>query len=213
MKSNFPASLAAVRKSEGGNDDDPADHGGRTSRGIIQREYDAWRRLKGLPTRDVWTATEAEINEIYHDEYWNPNCDLLPVGADFLLFNMNVNAGPSRGAKILQLALGVAADGRIGPITREAALKADPLKLIESYSNVSRDFYIGLHQPRFTKGWLNRVAEVRKTALIMVKNAPSIVPAMPSAPEIILPSPGQVRPDIAPTFLGRVANLFKPRGN
>src|SRR5216110_2211633 len=98
---NWPKSYAAVRKSEGGNDDDPADHGGRTSRGIIQREYDAWRRLKSLPVRDVWKASEAEIEAIYHEEYWNPYCDLLPVGADYLLFNMNVNAGPSRGAKIL----------------------------------------------------------------------------------------------------------------
>lgn len=168
--SNWPKSYAAVRKSEGGNDDDPADHGGRTSRGIIQREYDAWRRLKHLPTRDVWTASEDEIQAIYHEEYWNPHCDMLPVGADYLLFNMNVNAGPSRGAKILQKALGVTADGRIGPITREAAAKADPKQLIERYSAASRAFYLALHQPRFTRGWLNRVAEVHKTAMGMVSH-------------------------------------------
>lgn len=167
--SNFKASLAAVLKSEGGNDDDPADHGGRTSRGIIQREYDAWRREQHLPVRDVWKADQSEIETIYHDEYWAPHCDLLPVGADYLLFNMNVNAGPSRGAKILQQALGVNPDGRIGAITREAIKKADPAKLIESYSDKSRSFYLGLHQPRFTKGWLNRVAFVRTTALQMIK--------------------------------------------
>jgi len=166
---NFKASLAAVLKSEGGNDDDPADHGGRTSRGIIQREYDSWRREKGLATRDVWKADQSEIEAIYHDEYWNPNCDLLPVGADYLLFNMNVNAGPARGAKILQQALGVNADGRIGPVTREAIRKADPTMLIQRYSDVSRAFYLGIHQPRFTKGWLNRVEFVKATALAMVK--------------------------------------------
>src|SRR5947209_327305 len=132
-KENWKASYAALRVSEGGNDDDPADHGGRTSRGIIQREYDAWRREHGVSTRDVWTATEVEIEAIYHDEYWAPYCDLLPIGADYLLFNMAVNAGPSRGAKILQQALGVVADGRIGPVTREAARKADPRMLIERY--------------------------------------------------------------------------------
>lgn len=167
--SNWKASLAAVLKAEGGNDDDPADHGGRTSRGIIQREYDAWRREHNLPTRDVWTASDEEIETIYHDEYWNPYCDLLPVGADYLLFNMAVNAGPSRGAKILQQALGVTADGRIGPLTREAIRKAEPWQLIERYSAASRAFYLGLHQPRFTRGWLNRVEFVRRTALAMVK--------------------------------------------
>lgn len=168
MNTNFPASLAAVLKSEGGNDDDPADHGGRTSRGITQREYDAWRREKHLPILDVWKAPQAEIETIYHDEYWNPNCDLLPVGADYLLFNMNVNAGPSRGAKILQQALGVNPDGRIGPITRQAIRDANPVSLIKKYSERSRAFYLALHQPRFTRGWLNRVEFVQKTALNMV---------------------------------------------
>ena len=167
--SNWPASLAAVLKSEGGNDDDPADHGGRTSRGITQREYDAWRRLKGLPTLDVWLAPQADIEAIYHDEYWAPYCDLLPVGADYLLFNMNVNAGPNRGAIILQRALGVTADGRIGSITKEAALKADPIALINAYSNESRAFYLSLRQPKFIKGWLNRVEFVKQTALAMEK--------------------------------------------
>lgn len=166
--SNWAASLAALLKSEGGNDDDPADHGGRTSRGITQREYDAWRKERKQTVRDVWTAANDEIATIYHDEYWNPYCDLLPVGADYLLFNMAVNAGPSRGAKILQQALGINPDGRIGPMTREAIRSADQRKLIEDYSAKSRAFYLGLHQPKFTKGWLNRVEFVRKTALQMI---------------------------------------------
>lgn len=168
VASNWKPSLAAVLKAEGGNDDDPADHGGRTSRGITQREYNAWRALRREPVLDVWKAPQSDIETIYHDEYWNPYCDLLPIGADFLLFNMNVNAGPSRGAKILQKALGVNPDGRIGSITKLAIEKADPKTLIEAYSDASRTFYLGLHQPKFTKGWLNRVAFVRSTALGMI---------------------------------------------
>ena len=67
MESNFKPSLAAVLKSEGGNDDDPQDHGGRTSRGVIQREYDAWRKEKGLFALDVWKAPDSDIAMIYHD--------------------------------------------------------------------------------------------------------------------------------------------------
>lgn len=167
-QSNFDKSLALVLKSEGGNDDDPNDHGGRTSRGITQREYDAWRRSKGETTRDVWTADQSEISQIYHDEYWNPYCDSFPIGLDYLYFDMAVNAGPSRAAKLLQSALGVAVDGRIGPITREAVSKADPAKLIADYSNAKRGFYQSLHQPRFLKGWLNRTASVQKDATDML---------------------------------------------
>lgn len=40
------------------------------------------------------------------------------------------------------------------------------------------------------------------------------LPIIPKPPEIKLPPPGEVRTDgLAPTFLGRVANLFKPKGN
>lgn len=168
VASNWKPSLEAVLKSEGGNDDDPADHGGRTSRGVIQREYDAWRRLHGQAPMDVWQAPQADIEAIYHDEYWMPHCDLLPAGPDYLLFNMAVNAGPYRGAVILQRALGVNADGRIGAITREAIRSANAHDLIERYSAASRAFYLSLHQPKFTKGWLNRVEFVRKTALGMI---------------------------------------------
>jgi len=166
--SNWEPSLNAVLKSEGGNDDDPSDHGGRTSRGITQREYDAWRRENKQPTQDVWSASNADIESIYHDEYWDPWCDLMPIGADYLYFDMAVNAGPYRAAVLLQRALGVADDGRIGPITRQAIAKADAAELIESYSIVKRKFYLSLHQPKFTKGWLNRVNFTRMTALTMI---------------------------------------------
>lgn len=168
MKDNFSASLKAVLKDEGGNDDDPADHGGRTSRGITQREYDAWRHLKAQPTRDVWTATDTEVSTIYHDEYWMPFCDDFPIGADYLYFDMAVNAGPHRAAIMLQRAVGVADDGRIGPITRLAVSKADPKKLIADYTNAKRAFYVSLHQPKYTKGWLNRCYNVRLIASAMI---------------------------------------------
>lgn len=166
--SNFQASLAAVLKSEGGNDDDPSDHGGRTSRGITQREYDAWCVEKGHPKGDVWQAPQAYIDAIYHDEYWNPYCDGFPTGLDYLYFDMAVNAGPNRAAILLQRALGVNDDGRIGPITRAAIAKTDPKQLISAYSEVKAAFYRSLHQPKYTKGWLNRTAEVARAASYMV---------------------------------------------
>lgn len=168
VASNFDASLKLVLKSEGGNDDDPADHGGRTSRGITQREYDAWCAEHDRPAGDVWHAPQADINAIYHDEYWNPHCDSLPPGVDYLFFDMAVNAGPARAAKLLQQAVGVTADGRIGPVTRQAVARADGTKLIADYSAAKAAFYRNLHQPRFLKGWLNRTASVRASALAMV---------------------------------------------
>lgn len=168
MEANFPASLKAVLADEGGNDDDPADHGGRTSRGITQREYDAWKHLKGQAPTDVWKATDAEVSAIYHDEYWLPYCGAFPIGVDYLYFDMAVNAGPGRAARLLQRAVGVADDGRIGPVTRLAVSKADARRLVVNYTATKRAFYLGLHQPKFTKGWLNRCDHVQKIALGML---------------------------------------------
>lgn len=168
VASSFNQALKYVLQSEGGNDDDPADHGGRTSRGITQREYDAWRREKGLPTMDVWSAPQSDIVAIYHDEYWEPLCDTLPMGLDYIVFNTSVLAGPDRAKRLLQQALGVTADGRIGPITREAIKNADAASTINKFSDASRAFYRALHQPKFTQGWLNRVAFVQKNATAMI---------------------------------------------
>ncbi len=168
MKENFPAALNLVLKSEGGNDDDPADHGGRTSRGVTQREYDAWRAENGQPKIDVWTAPQSDIEAVYHEEYWEPYCDDFPKGLDYLYFDMAVNAGPYRAATLLQRALHVAEDGRIGPITRGAVKKVNPRELVEKFSDIKRIWYKALNQPRFTKGWLNRTTEVEANALKMI---------------------------------------------
>lgn len=166
--SNFAASLALVLKSEGGNDDDPSDHGGRTSRGITQREYSAWCEENFKADGDVWKAPQNFIEQIYRSEYWNPYCDDFPAGVDYIYFDLAVNAGPYRAATLLQRALKVREDGRIGPITRAAVRNANALMLINDFSDVKRIWYKALNQPKFTKGWLNRTAEVESNALHMV---------------------------------------------
>lgn len=169
MKESFNQALAFVLRSEGGNDDDPADHGGRTSRGITQREYTAWLTENNRPNGDVWKASAGEVSAIYYEEYWQPLCNTLPVGIDYLYFDMAVNAGPVRATILLQRSLGVTADGRIGPVTRQTITRANSQSLIAMYTAVKQDFYRSLHQPRFLKGWLNRCREVMVNANSMLK--------------------------------------------
>lgn len=173
MKINFEPSLKFVLEDEGGNDDDPVDRGGRTSRGITQREYNAWCRLHNSPAGDVWKASQATIEAIYQQQYWLPYCDSLPIGIDYVFFDMNVNHGTSRATKLLQQALGVDVDGHFGVITMGAALDAAPKSLIEKITEARKTFYkaIEAHNPsqrRFDKGWMNRAAAVRTRALAMV---------------------------------------------
>lgn len=168
VASNFNRSLAAVLQSEGGNVDDPDDHGGRTSRGITQREYDAWRSEHKLPPLDVWKAPQSDIIAVYREEYWEPYADLMPVGLDYMYFNTAVLAGPYRAAVLLQRALGVNDDGRIGPVTRQALRNANGRLLVMKFKQVSDAYYRSLHQPKWLKGWLNRNVFMQNTALKMI---------------------------------------------
>jgi len=80
-----------------------------------------------------------------------------------------VNAGPGRSAKILQTAVGVPADGGIGPVTLAAVKAQDPVELIQKFSDAKEDFYRSLNTfETFGKGWLNRVAAVKIKASSML---------------------------------------------
>lgn len=168
MIESFPRSLANVLVDEGGNDDDAHDPGGRTSRGIIQREYTAYRRGKGEPSKDVWDATDEEVADIYKAQYWEPWCDKFPAGVDYLYFDMAVNMGPAEAAKLLQRGLGVADDGHIGIVTLEAVKDASPIRLVSDVSDRRRAFYRSLRTFKYYgKGWFSRVARVEGISLKM----------------------------------------------
>jgi lysozyme family protein len=173
VKTNFETALKFVLQDEGGNDDDPADRGGRTSRGITQREYDAWCRMHKSPSGDVWHASQATVEAIYQQQYWLPYGDGMPIGLDYMYFDMCVLFGPTRATKLLQESLGVADDGHFGVITMDAVMHANPKVLIEGVTAKREAFYraIEAHDPsqrRFDKGWMNRAKAVRTRALAMM---------------------------------------------
>lgn len=165
----FPHALRLVLVDEGGLDDDPHDHGGRTAHGIIQREYDGFRARHGLPPQDVWRITPAEYTEIYHDRYWMPWCDRLPAGLDYAFFDACVNAGPAQATRTLQRALKLRVDGFMGDVTlgrvHALAEEGDLDALIHEFCAARRAFYRALAQfPRYGRGWLARVDHVERAA-------------------------------------------------
>lgn len=204
MKSNFNIALKYVLKDEGGNDDDPRDHGGRTSRGITQRNYDAYRRLKAKPLADVWDASDKEVKDIYLEQYWNPYCDQLPSGLDYLFFDISVNAGRSQAVRQFQKALEVKVDGMMGQVTLESIINNDnPKKLIRTVSEVRRNFYRHLAQfPIYGKGWLNRVDHAEVGALAL-SDKDSV--DKPSAPSPKASDDAPAKPSIPPEGSGTIA--------
>lgn len=172
---DFKKCLAVVLKWEGGNDDDKDDPGGRTSRGIIQREYDKFRDSRGQPHGDVWKANNAEIAAIYYANYWQRvRGDELDDGVALTLFDCAVNNGVGQCAKWAQRALGPrysgAVDGDFGPATF-AGLKAiaDNDAFIADVLERRDEFYRYLAGKRvaskkFLRGWLNRNSDIRAIA-------------------------------------------------
>lgn len=174
---SFSDCLPFILKEEGGNDDDPHDPGGRTSRGIIQTEYDAWRKAHGEPTQDVWKASDAEVSAVYEQQYWEPWCPKLPPGVDLVFFDMAVNSGPHRATVMLQQALGVNPDGHIGLITLGAVQSMNPIKLVTNFSERRVAFYRGLNTFKyFGKGWLARTSRIEAAALKMAVEKSNGIP-------------------------------------
>ena len=166
MRSNFDAALAAVLQHEGGFVNHPQDPGGATNRGITQATYDLWRVDHQLPKASVKTITPAEVMAIYKKRYWDAvQGDKLPSGLDYCLFDFAVNSGASRAARYLQEAIGVTADGKIGPNTLDAIEAVPTQALIQAVCNMRLAFL--KRQPTFAtfgKGWSKRVQDVRVKA-------------------------------------------------
>ncbi len=178
--SSYDEALARLLVHEGGNDDDPRDPGGRTSRGILQREWDKWRQTRpGLPT-DVWEAPQDQVVAIYRQKYWDVlRCDDLPPGVDYAVFDYGVNSGIGRSAKVLQGIVGVDQDGEIGPLTLAAVANFSVKDLVGRICDERLSFLQGLKTwPTFGRGWARRVAEVRAAALDMAAHAPTLPPSL-----------------------------------
>lgn len=165
MIRNWQRAYKVIKVYEGGNVDHPKDPGGRTSRGVTQRVYDAYRVKNGKQKQDVYKASSAEVSEIYHDQYWKvAKCDELPSGVDLVVFDISVNSGPKRAYKILQAALrkrgntNCPVDGVPGMVTVQAVVDdSDNDLLIAEMGRRRLAFYMALDGWKvFGKGWRAR---------------------------------------------------------
>ena len=155
--------LAFTLREEGGQVDDPADHGGATNRGVTQSTYDGSRRGLGFVLRDVREISARETEDIYQTLYWGPaHCDELEPRLGICHFDWAVNHGVVGAIQTLQRALAVSPDGIFGPGTRRAAASAEPMITITRYLAVRRAWYRDRvkdepDQTRFLAGWLGRM--------------------------------------------------------
>lgn len=152
-------------KFEGGNDDDPVDPGGRTSQGVIQREFSGWLRKNGKPNRDVFTMTPQERDAIYWENYGAKiRFDELPPGVDIVIGDGAINSGVAQSVKWVQRALGLTADGILGSVTLQRIIDyPDHDRLIAAIIEKREAFLRALKTFwHFGKGWISRITQLKK---------------------------------------------------
>jgi lysozyme family protein len=163
-RANFESCLAHVLRFEGGYVNHPRDPGGETNFGISKRAY---------PNENIRGMTRERAGYLYRRDYWNKvRGDDLPDGLDLVAFDGAVNSGVSRGARWLQEALRVTADGQVGPVTIAAAHQAFAGVVIDTACNRRLAFLRGLSTwGTFGTGWGRRVESVREAAKAMAEAA------------------------------------------
>lgn len=167
----FQKCLDKVLEYEGGWTNDKDDPGGATNRGIIQVEYDKYRRENGLSKQSVLYITLAEVRAIYTQNYWAPaRCQYLATPLDFCMFDTAVNFGLGRANQFLAKALGVYDESRPMAWTKEMSNvvhSADAKEVCKKICD-QRDAYRLMRvnqnpkQKKFLKGWRNRDNSTRK---------------------------------------------------
>lgn len=175
MKENLRRSLEQILRHEGGYVDHPRDPGGATNMGITFATLQAWRGKK-ITKADVQALPMSEARDIYAANYAAPiRFDDLPSGLDHVTLDASVNSGIGRGPKWTQAALGVAADGKVGPKTIAAARGCNVPATIERACALRMGFLRGLKiWSTFGRGWSRRVADVEGFAMILAGEAASL---------------------------------------
>ena len=170
MRENFDKSLQLLLKHEGGFVNHERDPGGMTNLGVTKSVYEEWLGYE-VDKQDMMKLTPEDVAPIYLNNYWiKANCDELPSGLDYVVFDWAVNSGVSRSSKGIQKCCGAEPDGVIGPKTLQLVLGQDTNFMIEKFKEVRQSFYEGLnHFDAFGKGWTRRNNEATEVALGMVE--------------------------------------------
>ena len=168
MNTNWDACFNNLIKHEGGYSNHSSDPGGRTNLGVTQTVWENWLD-RSVTEEEMKALTKDMVKPLYKDLYWERvRGDKLPSGVDYCVFDAAVNSGVRRASQWLQSALGVEADGAIGPQTIAVASMTPPVTTITNFSAQRLKFLQGLSTwPTFGKGWERRVNEVKATALSM----------------------------------------------
>lgn len=162
MPISFDDALKFVLEQEGGYSNHPADKGGATNKGIIQSEYNRYRRDKNLSIRSVKDIEDKEVKEIYETQYWDKiRAQYIKAPLGLVLFDTAVNFGVGGCIRRLQKALNLPVTGTWEQNISDVIHTCDAGKVALDICKLRMEWrnYVSQKDPSqkaFLKGWLNR---------------------------------------------------------
>ena len=151
----FDEAFDALLGHEGAYSRHPSDPGGETMWGITRKVA-----LQEGYTGDMHVLPRDFAKEVYRRRYWDAvKADSLPEALRFSLFDAAVNSGITQAVKWLQRAVDVGDDGILGPMTLQAAQRANGLRTAVALNAERLDFMTSLPTwGQFGRGWARRIA-------------------------------------------------------
>jgi len=149
----FSKAIQFILNAEGGYVNHPKDPGGETNYGISKRSY---------PNLDIKNLTKEAATEIYFKDFWQRlSIDSLPPMLRLPVFDCAVNQGPHFAIGTLQAVLGVAVDGKIGPVTLQKASSCSAERILSKYMWRRLEKYqINSKWGTFGTGWALRLLHI-----------------------------------------------------
>lgn len=159
MNRTFSAALAFTWRPENDGQPyhvDPNDPGGGTAWAVTVATWAAACE-HGYVRGDLRSASRDHCALVLRQMYWNAiRGEMLPSGADILVFDVAVVDGPGRAARFLQRTVGADEDGIIGPQTLRLAAMTEAGILLAKLTTVDDDFLQGLATYRYFGRGLER---------------------------------------------------------
>lgn len=161
---NFITAFERVIGHEGGLSLDPNDRGNWTSGVVGVGELKGTKygiAAHAYPTLNIAALTLDDARQIYKRDFWDRVYgDELKDGVAYQTFDFAVNSGIGNAIRGLQTAVGVAADGFWGPVSRAAALATSEPDAIMRLLGYRLNFMTMLTGWRdFGRGWARRIAQ------------------------------------------------------
>lgn len=156
VSNQFDTAFNRVMDHEGRYVNNPKDPGGETNWGVTI----ATARANGY-TGPMRSMTRDQAKAIYKKAFWDrAKADSYDPAIAFQLFDAAVNHGIGNAIRMLQRAVGVTADGVVGPFTIAAITRKSLPDVLALFNAERIEFYTKLSTFEvFGRGWMNRVAK------------------------------------------------------